>query len=135
MSPPFGEFLFHDNMCQQGRILLRRNNWEYSILNAMGIPGEPLLPPADPAGEPSAYGLPSRADSIADRVAIARIRTRQFLRSAFHESRIDSERVIRDLRSKARRMKDEKPMALLGIIAGSAFVLGMTLRLWRSRRS
>lgn len=101
----------------------------------MEIPTEPLLPSADPAEDSLTYGLPSRPDSIADRVAIARIRTQQFLSSACHESKLASEWAIRKLRNETRKMKDERPLALLGIIAGSAFVLGMTLRLWRSGRS
>lgn len=107
---------------------------EKSILNASRIPAEePILSPPQTI-EVLRYGLPSRAESLADRIAVTRIRARRFLVNARHESAAASERAIHELLRRTRRMKDERPMALLGIVAGSAFLLGITLRIWRSRR-
>jgi hypothetical protein len=99
------------------------------------------LPPAekvhlliDPSIDSSTYGLPRRPESLADRIAIVRIRTRRFLISACHQSMCASGRALAEARQRARRMRDERPLMLLGIIAGSAFVLGMSLRIGRSRR-
>lgn len=108
---------------------------EKSILSAIGIqPERPILPPAEATG-PSTYGLPSRPESVADRVIIARIRARAFIVSACRQSVSASERAILELQKRTRRMKNERPVAFLGFVAGSAFVLGLTLRIWRSRRS
>jgi hypothetical protein len=96
-------------------------------------PEAPILPSAETA-DSSAYGLPSRAESVADRIAIARIRARRAIASACKQSVGASRRAILGLQSRTRRMKNERPMELLGVVAGSAFVLGMTLRIWRSRR-
>jgi hypothetical protein len=106
---------------------------EYFILNTSGNPAdEPILSPPQTI-EVLRYGLPSSPESLADRVAVARLKARRFLQGASRESVAASGRLIRELQQRTGRMKDENPMALLGIIAGSAFLLGVTLRIWRSR--
>lgn len=80
------------------------------------------------------YGLPSTAESMVDRIAITRIRARRFLASACRQSVSASKRAVVKLQNRTRRLKDECPVALLGVVAGSAFVLGVTLHIWKSRR-
>lgn len=38
------------------------------------------------------------------------------------------------VRDRGTRLKDEHPLTLLGAMAGTAFALGMGVRVWRSRR-
>jgi len=38
------------------------------------------------------------------------------------------------VRDGGRRLKEENPVALLGGIAGTAFALGIAVRIWRSNR-
>lgn len=40
---------------------------------------------------------------------------------------------VQKFNTRIREMKEHKPLQLLGVVAGSAFVLGMVVRLWRSR--
>lgn len=80
------------------------------------------------------YGLPSRPESFADRIAIARIRTRRRVAAACRQSIDRSRRAVTDLRNRTRRAKDERPMLLLAAVAGTAFLLGVSLRMWRSHR-
>lgn len=124
---------FHDNTYFEGSILTLKLG-EKSTLSATGMRAESSSPPLEEMVDPSAYVLPPGPESLADRIAIARIRTRRFLASAFHESVRASQRVLIELRKRVGQMKDERPMDLLGLIAGSALVLGITLRIGRSRR-
>lgn len=41
----------------------------------------------------------------------------------------------RQTQVRARKAKEERPIQLLATIAGAAFVLGITIRIWRSRAS
>jgi hypothetical protein len=131
---------FHDNTYFKGGIL-NFETWERSILSPTPLPEESANAPAaekvhlliDPSINSSTYGLPRRPESVADRIAIMLIRTRRFLASTCHESMCGSQRALAEVRHRARRMKDERPMVFLGLIAGSAFVLGMSLRIGRSR--
>jgi hypothetical protein len=101
---------------------------------ASPLTGEKVHLLIDPSIDSSTYGLPRRPESIADRIAIVRIRTRRSLASGFHDSMSASRRALTEVRQRIRRMRDERPMMLLGLIAGSAFVLGISLRIGRSRR-
>jgi hypothetical protein len=139
-SDKFGEisqagWRFHDNTCYPGGILTNENLGR-RILSASGLPAEaPITPRVEITNGPTAtYGLPPCAESLADRIAIVRIRTRDFLTSASRRSVNTSRRAVTNLRNRALRTKNERPMAFLGLIAGSAFALGMTLRIWRSQR-
>jgi hypothetical protein len=104
-----------------------------STLSAAEISPEPAIVPSAKATT-STYGLPSTAESVTDRIAIARIRARRFLTSTYQESANASRRALIELQKRMRRMKDEHPVAVLGVIASSALVLGMTLRICGSQR-
>lgn len=48
-------------------------------------------------------------------------------------SRHSSEEMISSVQERGRRIRDERPLALVGVIAGSAFVIGFGLAVWKSR--
>jgi hypothetical protein len=85
---------------------------------------------AENFADPS-YGTPSAVNPGAAWLAKTKRQTRKLLRSAYCGSRHASNRLLAQVRIRGRRMKDERPIVLLGLIAGSAFLLGLTLRLWR----
>lgn len=100
---------------------------------ARGIqPEAPLY--REETSETSTYGLPSTPRSLIDGIGIARVRARRFFAAAYRQSSGVTRRAVIDLRNRARRAKEERPMAMLAAVAGSAFLLGISLRLWRSRR-
>jgi hypothetical protein len=46
-----------------------------------------------------------------------------------------SELLISEIRERSQRVREERPMTLLGVIAGSAFAAGIGAAIWKSRRS
>lgn len=91
---------------------------------------------ADPARQlpPADNSLSSQVASIADWVGRTQARAGQFFASAFESSRDGSVSFVRTVRERSVRIKEEKPVALLAGIAGTAFALGITVRVLRSRR-
>lgn len=59
---------------------------------------------------------------------------RQFFTSAYRGSRASADRLARTIRKRARYMRDERPLPLLGTIAACAFALGVGVAIWRSRK-
>lgn len=59
----------------------------------------------------------------------------QFFSSAYRNSRAASDRLVHRIRSRARYLREERPLPLLWTISGCAFALGVGLAIWRSRRS
>src|SRR5579872_1851802 len=53
--------------------------------------------------------------------------------SAYRGSRASGDRLARTIFNRARYMRDERPLALLGTIASCAFALGVGVAIWRSR--
>jgi hypothetical protein len=85
------------------------------------------LPPAD-------NSLASQVASLADWVGRTQARVGQFFAGAYESSRDGSVSFVRSVRERCMRLKEEKPVALLAGIAGTAFALGVTARILRSRR-
>jgi hypothetical protein len=54
---------------------------------------------------------------------------------AYERTRDASESLVANVRERTRRLKEERPMVLLGIIAGVAFAAGIGGAVWRARRS
>jgi hypothetical protein len=91
---------------------------------------------ADPARQlpPADNSLSPKVASIADWVGRTQARVGQFFASAYDSSRDGSVSFVRSVRERSVRLKEEKPVALLAGIAGTAFALGVTARILRSRR-
>ena len=85
------------------------------------------LPPAD-------NSLSSQVASLADWVGRTQARVGQLLAHAYETSRDGSVSVVRTVRERSVRLKEEKPVALLAGIAGTAFAIGVTARILRSMR-
>ena len=85
------------------------------------------LPPAEDSLSP-------KVASVADWVGRTQARVGQFLANAYETSRHRSVSFVRTVRERSVRLKEEKPVALLAGIAGTAFALGVTARILRSRR-
>lgn len=85
------------------------------------------LPPAD-------NPLSPKVASIADWVGRTQVRVGQFFTRAYESSRDGSVSFVRNVRERSVRLKEENPVALLAGIAGTAFALGITARILRSRR-
>lgn len=83
------------------------------------------LPPAD---------LSPTMSSAAQWAGRTQTRLGQFFTSAYHSSRDGSASLVRSVRERSIRIKEENPLALLGGIAGTAFALGVAARVLRSRR-
>lgn len=56
-------------------------------------------------------------------------------RFAYRSSRDASDRMVHRIQSRARYLREERPLPLLWAISGCAFALGIGLAIWRSRRS
>jgi hypothetical protein len=85
------------------------------------------LPPAD-------NFLSPKVASVADWVGRSQARIGQFFATAYDSSRHGSVSFVRTVRERSIRIKEEKPVALLAGIVGTAFALGVTARILRSRR-
>lgn len=57
------------------------------------------------------------------------------LSSAYWRSRRASQSALSKVRHEAQRIRTERPMPALAVISGSAFALGLTLAILRSRRT
>jgi hypothetical protein len=55
--------------------------------------------------------------------------------NAYRRAAQRTDALMTEARDQGRRMKDERPLALLAWLAGTAFVLGIVVRIWRSRHS
>ena len=88
---------------------------------------ERQLPPGNPF-------LPPKVASIAEWVGRMQVRTGQLFREAYRSSRDGSVSVLYTVRDRSQQIKEEKPVALLAGIAGTAFALGIAARVWRSKR-
>jgi len=91
---------------------------------------------ADPARQlpPADNSLSPRVASIADWAGRTQARVGQFFAGAYESSRDGSVSFVQTLRERSVRLKEEKPVALLAGIAGTAFAIGGTARIQRNRR-
>lgn len=87
--------------------------------------------------------LPKKAESSFDATLSDWVRwfgeieteIQQVMTSAYGRTRDAVESWMTETRVRTRKLQQERPLTLLGIIAGSAFAAGIGLAVWKSRRS
>jgi hypothetical protein len=80
--------------------------------------------------------VPSRASvSVGRWLGRTRSEIKARLSSAYRRSRHASNSTMEKFRHEAHRIRTERPMQGLAVISGSAFALGLTLAILRSRRT
>jgi hypothetical protein len=77
----------------------------------------------------------SRAlDELGQRMSAAYERVQTGISDAYERSKWKSEELARRARSRAHLVVDKYPLHLIAAVAGTAFVAGIVLRVWRSSR-
>lgn len=102
----------------------------------MSAAGNPILPPDRvyrfrPVGREQV--LPSMVANWAWWMGKMQAEIEELFSHVFQRSRHSSEEMISSVQERSRRIRDERPLALVGVIAGSAFVIGFGLAVWKSR--
>jgi hypothetical protein len=103
---------------------------ENPILSPQGTPRPDRLLP-----EKTETRLPDAVAAWATWVGQTQSEIRELFALAYQRSREASSTFISEIRKGGRKMREEHPMTLLGIIAGSALAAGVAAGIWRSRRS
>jgi hypothetical protein len=85
------------------------------------------LPPAD-------LFLAPKVAAAADYVGRMQAQAGQFFAHAYYTVCDRSVSWFQGVRGRSQRLKEENPVALLGGIAGTAFAVGVAVRIWRSSR-
>lgn len=101
----------------------------------MSAAGNPIPPPDRVYRFRSAAReqvLPSMVANWAWWMGKMRAEIEELFSHGFRRSRHSSEGMISSLQARGRRIRDEQPLALVGAIAGSAFVIGFGLAVWKS---
>jgi hypothetical protein len=88
-------------------------------------------PLAKSSGEPSGPKLLVRSSTERGGTAFRGARARAV--SMYSTVTDTSAKIAGDVRRRVSQQKDEHPLQFLAVIAGSAFVIGVFLRVWRSR--
>jgi hypothetical protein len=90
----------------------------------------------DPARQlpPGDLFLAPKVAAAADWVGRMQVQTGQFLAHAYDTACDRSASLFQEVRHHSHRLKQENPVALLGGIAGTAFAVGVAVRIWRSSR-
>ena len=102
----------------------------------MSAAENPILPPdrvyrfRTPARE---QVLPSMVANWAWWMGKMQAEIEELFSHGFQRSRHSSEQMISSVQARGRRIRDEQPLALVGVIAASAFVIGVGLAVWKSR--
>jgi len=79
--------------------------------------------------------LPERTrNPVGQWLGKAETEAKDLIKSAYQRSRSASESMVREMKARTRQVKERNPLMLLGIIAASAFLLGVGTRIWRSSR-
>jgi hypothetical protein len=137
---------FHDNSHEKGCILVcssvdepkgnlhRSPLASESIMSTAENPNVQAIPEPDRQLPPADFLLPPRVAGVADWVGRTQVRTGQVFSKAYRTSLDSSISFLQTVRDRSRRIKQENPTALLAGIAGTAFALGVAVRVWRSRR-
>ena len=110
----------------------------------MFVPGElnmsaaenPILPPKRVYrfhSEEREQVLPSMVANWAWWMGKMQAEIEELFSHGFQRSRHSSEGMISSVQARGRQIRDEQPLALVGVIAGSAFVIGFGLAVWKSR--
>lgn len=73
-------------------------------------------------------------DELGQRVSAAYERVQTGISDAFERGKWKSEELARRARTRARLVVDKYPLHLIAAVAGTAFVAGIFLRVWRSSR-
>jgi hypothetical protein len=90
----------------------------------------------DPARQlpPGDFFLAPKVAAAADWVGRMQAQAGQLFANAYDTVCDRSVSWFRTVRDGGQRLKEENPVALLGGIAGTAFALGVAVRIWRSSR-
>jgi hypothetical protein len=90
----------------------------------------------DPARQlpPGDLFLAPKVAAAADWVGRMQTQAGQFLAQAYDTACDGSASWFKEVRHRSQRLKEENPVALLGGIAGTAFAVGVAVRIWRSSR-
>ncbi len=93
---------------------------------ALGEPGYLPSNASEPSGASASIGrwLGQAQSELKSRVSVAYRRSSRAIASA-----------LQRLRRQGQRIREERPLPALAVISGSAFALGVTLALLRSRRT
>lgn len=97
-------------------------------------PNVQVIPEPDRQLPPADFFLPPRVAGVADWVGRTQARTGEVFARAYRTSLDSSISFLRTVGDRSRRIKEENPTALLAGIAGTAFALGIAVRVWRARR-
>ena len=52
---------------------------------------------------------------------------------AYYGSRESSAALVRNVKTRAQHLREDEPLTLIGVIAGSAFVIGIAAGVWRAQ--
>jgi hypothetical protein len=90
----------------------------------------------DPARQlpPGDLFLAPKVAAAADWAGRMQAQAGQFFANAYDTTCDRSASWYRTVRDGSQRLKEENPVALLGGIAGTAFAVGVAVRIWRSSR-
>lgn len=91
--------------------------------------GQPLLPAT--ASDSSSYSAP---DGRKDGFRVTYERAKNAMQESLSAASQKSVKLWSDLRHRSRRLKEEQPLQMLGVIGGIALVAGIGIRIWRSSR-
>jgi hypothetical protein len=73
-------------------------------------------------------------DEIGQRISAGYERVQAGITDAYERSRWKSEELARKARTRARLVVDKYPLHLIAAVAGTAFIAGIFIRVWRSSR-
>jgi hypothetical protein len=106
------------------------------------VPPTPKLPPGPPDWEPEAEKTTTSRKPTIGSVATAAEKIATFcgqiagrVELSIHDLSNRTRRFSREMRQKARRVKNEKPLKALAVVAAATFVAGIMLRIWRSQKN
>jgi hypothetical protein len=94
----------------------------------------PVVLGAESFGAPR-YLPEHRRNAVGQWLGKAETEARDLIRTAYRRSLTASESAVQEVRSRSRQVKEKNPLLLLGVIAMTAFLLGVGTRVWRSSRS
>ena len=93
-----------------------------------------LQPNLDPSRQLPPGELSSKVAAIAGSVGRTQVEVEEFFTSIYRSSCDAATYLAQEVRAYSRKVKDENPMALLAVIVGAAFALGVASRVGRSKR-
>jgi hypothetical protein len=110
------------------------NDGEVPSLNPEPFAQNPAI---EPSRELTSYApVPCRASvSVGRWLGRTQSQVKSRLQLAYRRSQKSTNSAMANLRQQAQRIREERPLPALAVISGSAFALGVTLAVLRSRRT